>query len=278
MKNFLVIALFTTVTSVLYTAIGYMLPQLESHPPPVVGLGEDIGPEDLGPIGAGVYEANCVQCHKMGESGRAPDLANAGGLAPDRAKQRARETGESYTDVDYLLESLCKPGDYLVKGFGNIMPAQQRSLSGGQILAVVAFLQNQGGEATVRGTDVEPVERFGCSTGGAGGGGAGAPVASADKAPVGDPQKAFTKFACDTCHALEDTERKLGPSLVDVGARLSKGEIYESLLVPDAKIAPGDPPYSEGLMKQTLDANGFYDQMTPVDYQKLVDWLAEKKG
>lgn len=275
MKNFLLIALFTTVTSVFYTAVGYMLPQLESHPPPVVGLGEDIGPEDLAPIGADVFEANCQQCHKMGESGRAPDLASVGGLAADRAKRRARETGESYTDADYLLESLCKPGSYLVEGYGNIMPAQQRSLSGGQILAVVAFLQNQGAEATVRGTDIEAVERFGCSASGAGG---GAAVASGAKEPVGNPEQAFTKFGCDACHAIENAERKLGPSLVDVGARLNKGEIYESLLVPDAQIAPGDPPYSEGLMKQTLDMNGFYEQMTPEDYQKLVEWLVEKKG
>ena len=277
MKNFLLIALFTTVTSLLYTAVGYMLPQLESHPPPVVALGEDIGPEDLAPIGAGVFEANCVQCHKMGESARAPDLANAGGVAIDRAKQRARETGERFTDADYLLESLCRPGDYLVEGYGNIMPAQQRSLSGGQILAVVAFLQNQGADATVRGTDVEAVARFGCGAGGAGGEANGV-AAGGPKEPVGSPEKAWAKFGCESCHAIEDNERKLGPSLVDVGARLTKGEIYESLLVPDAQIAPGDPPYSEGLMKQTLDMNGFYEQMTPIDYQQMVDWLAERKG
>jgi cytochrome c2 len=277
MKNFVIILLFTSVTSIIYTSVGYLLPQLENHPPPLVALGADIGPEELSPIGAGVFEGNCKQCHKMGESGRAPDLANVGAVAASRAAERAGKTGKSYTDVDYLLESLCKPGDHLVEGFGNIMPPQGKALTGGQLLAVVAFLQNLGGEATVRGTMVDPVKRFDCVQAGGdgaapGGGGGGAKVA------LGSAEEIFEQFGCSGCHAAEGSERKLGPPLGDAGKRLSKGELYESLLAPDAVIAPGDPPYAGGVMKTTLDGNGFYEKMTPGDYQKLVDWLAAKKG
>ena len=55
-------------------------------------------------------------------------------------------------------------------------------------------------------------------------------------------------------------------------------QLYESLLDPDGTMAAGDPPYDKGVMKSTLDGNGFYTDMTPGDYQALVDWLAGKKG
>jgi cytochrome c2 len=277
MKNFIAIALFTALTSILYTLVGHLLPQLESHPPAVVALGSNIGPEELAPIGAGVFEANCKQCHKLGESGRAPDLSTVGGAARGRAAERAAKTGKPYSDVDYLVESLCKPGDYLVEGFGNIMPPQGKALTGGQMLAVVAYLQNLGGEPSVKGTDIDPIKRFDCVSGTEGAGGAGAPAA-ASKGSVGPPDQVFEQFGCSGCHALEGTERKIGPPLSDVGKRLSKGEIYEAILAPDAAIAAGDPPYAGGVMKQTLDGNGFYEKMTPADYQALVDWLAQRKG
>ncbi len=277
MRDLLAIAIFTVVVSLLYTALAQLLPQLENHPPPIVELGSDIGPEELAAAGSAAFEANCVSCHKMGESGRAPDLASAGALAFDRAAQRAGETGEVFTDVDYLVEALCKPGDYLVEGFGNIMPPQGKALSGGQILAVTAFLQSLGGEATVKGTDVDPVVRFGCATG-AGGGDAAGGAEEAKPASVGPPDKAFEKYGCTGCHKLDSEERTIGPSLFDVGKRLGKGELYEAILAPDATMAAGDPPYAGGVMKQTLDGNGFYDAMTPADYQAMVDWLATLKG
>ena len=96
-------------------------------------------------------------------------------------------------------------------------------------------------------------------------------------APVGKPEDIFANFGCSTCHAIEDDSRKSGPSLWDAGKRLTKGAIYESILAPDKVIAKGDPPYGQGLMKKSLDGNKFYEQMTPADYQALVDWLAEKK-
>lgn len=276
MQNFVAIAFFTLAVSMLYTGVAQFLPQLENHPPPVVALGSNIGPEELAPIGATAFEANCSSCHKPGESTRAPDLTGMGTKAFERAAERSAETGKNFTDVDYLMEALCKPGDYLVEGYGNIMPPQGKALSGGQLLAVVAYLQNLGGEATVKGTDTEPVMRFGCVSGDGGG---GAAVAAEASAPVdlGPPEKVYVAFGCETCHALDEPTRKIGPSLQGVGARLSKGEIYESILAPDAALTPGDPPYASGVMKQTLDGNGFYEKMTPGDYQALVDWLAGMK-
>jgi cytochrome c2 len=275
MKDAIIIGVFTVSVSLLYTAIAQVLPQLENHPPANVELGSNIGPEELAAAGADSFVANCTSCHKAGENGRAPDISNIGSRAEERAALRAAETGEPYTGVDYLVEALCAPGDYLVEGFGNIMPPQGRALTGGQILAMVAYLQTLGSDATVRGTDVDPIKRFGCVSGDASAG--GAPMAAAPVS-VGTPDKAYEKFGCSGCHSIEGDERKIGPSLYDVGKRLTKGQIYESILAPDAEISAGDPPYAGGVMKSTLDGNGFYTSMTPADYQALVDWLAAKKG
>ncbi|HIE70200.1 MAG TPA: c-type cytochrome, partial [Planctomycetes bacterium] len=114
MKNFLLISLFSVAVSLFYTGVAQFLPQLEKRPPAEVALGSKIGPEELASIGAGVFEANCVSCHKLGESGRAPDLSGMGPRSEDRAAARSVESGATYTGVDYLVESLCKPGDYLV--------------------------------------------------------------------------------------------------------------------------------------------------------------------
>jgi cytochrome c2 len=261
----------TVLVSLFYTGVGQILPQLENHPPPEIAAGSDIGSEQLAQAGASVFEANCVQCHKLGQAARGPDLASVGSTAGARAAERAKASGQAYTELDYLVESLCKPGEYLVSGFGNIMPPQGKALTGGQILAVAAFLQNLGGDASVTGKDTKPLERFACGSIGAAG---GAAVAAASE-PVGAPDKVMQNFGCTTCHAIDTDERKLGPTLKGAGKRLAKGEIYEAILVPDAKVAAGTPPYPAGLMTQTLNGNGFYQRMTPKDYQALVDYLAK---
>jgi cytochrome c551/c552 len=88
----------------------------------------------------------------------------------------------------------------------------------------------------------------------------------------------YEKFGCSGCHAIDSADRGIGPGLGDVGKRLTKGEIYEAILAPDATMSAGDPPYAGGVMQQTLDGNGFYESMTPGDYQALVDWLMAHKG
>src|SRR5574341_703653 len=109
MRHFLLIALITLCVSLVYTGVGQLLPQLENRPPPEIKAGSDIGPDALAEAGAAIFEGNCVQCHKIGEKGRGPDLAGIGSRAAERATARAGATGKSYTPVDYLMESLCKP-------------------------------------------------------------------------------------------------------------------------------------------------------------------------
>ena len=272
MKRYLGILLLTLLVSLLYTGVAQLLPQLESHPPARLDrLPSDVSPETLAEMGRSVFDSVCAACHRIGQpGGRGPDLAGVGARARDRARERASATGQPYADSDYLLEALCKPGDYVVATFPNIMPAQGRQLDGGQILAVAAFLQNLGGEATLSGNDVEPLRRFGCPTTVGSDGASAAPAGP----PFGPPAQLFTEV-CVACHAIDDPSRRVGPSLFDIGARRSKGEIYESILAPDAVTAEGFPA---SVMRATLDGNGFYGRMTPADYRGLVDWLAEHRG
>jgi mono/diheme cytochrome c family protein len=278
MKNFLSIAAFALFVSLLYTAIGNVLPQLPSMPPPVLELGSSMPPDDLVAAGSDVFTATCAQCHAIGAAGRGPDLAGMGARAHERAGERGQVAGKSLDDADYIFEAICRPGDYVVATFANIMPPQAKTLSPGQIIAVTAFLQDQGGNVSVSLEDKakaeEALQRFGCMTGSAGGG--AAPVVDAQ--PVGTPEEAYATFGCAACHAIDSPARLIGPSLQDAGKRLDKGQLYEALLSPDATIAEGTPPYPAGMMGATLDGNGFYERMKPADYQALVDWLAGHGG
>ena len=69
--------------------------------------------------------------------------------------------------------------------------------------------------------------------------------------------------------------RLIGPGFKGLGQRAPRTELFESILDPDAKAALVDPPYPKGMMKATLEGNGFYRQMTPADYAALVDWLSK---
>jgi cytochrome c2 len=272
MKNFLAIAAFALAVSLFYTGIGQILPQLENRPPASIKVGETVSPDDLVTAGAGVFEANCAQCHKIGQpGGRCPDLGGVGQRAGDRAKE-----AHDKNDLEYLLQSMCDPGHYVVAGFGNIMPAQAKLLSPGQLLAAAAFLQDQGGTVTVnlsdRAASDAALSEASCPTS-AGAAAPAAPVAAA--APVGPPEQIFTTFGCSGCHSIDKDVQIVGPSLMAVGKRLEEGKIYESVLDPDAVVAPG---FTKGMMKATLSSNGFYDRMKPEDYRALVQWLASHKG
>jgi cytochrome c oxidase subunit 2 len=103
--------------------------------------------------------------------------------------------------------------------------------------------------------------------GGAGGGGGTTASSPADGKAI------FTGTAgCNKCHTLADaaSTATIGPNLDEVVPKLSKAEIQESIVTPDAKITPG---YSPGVMpqnfEQTLGADGV---------KAVVNYLAEVSG
>ena len=85
----------------------------------------------------------------------------------------------------------------------------------------------------------------------------------------------YETYGCQNCHLVEKSGTLMGPSLFDIGKRLSKGELYEALMDPDATVATGLPA---GVMTATLKSNGFYEKVTTTQLKALVDHLASQKG
>ncbi|MDP7398315.1 MAG: c-type cytochrome [Lentisphaeria bacterium] len=148
MKELLKIALFTICVTSFYMYVGQMVPQKESHPPPLVEVRADMTTDEMIEVGEMIVhgKGTCTSCHTIGadKPGRFPDLADIGGNAGQRR--------EGYSDVHYLAESLYRPSEYIVEGFlPGMLPVNKPPISLGddEILTVVAFLQSLGGTPSV---------------------------------------------------------------------------------------------------------------------------------
>jgi cytochrome c2 len=264
------IVAFTILVAAFYSYVGQMVPQKETYPPADTEIGADMTPAELAAAGEEIVggKGTCLTCHTMGQTGslRFPDLAGIGA--------RAGSTKEGFSDIEYLGESLYDPNAYIVEGFLGGMPPIGKppiALSDLEILAVIAYLQSLGGESTV--TTATELEWQGQEPAAATSGSAGAAAA-----PAGDPRSGealFTAGLCNTCHKADEPGPLVGPSLFDVGARLTRSELYEAVVEPDATVAEGFP---SGIMSATLNGMGFTDGLSPAELKNLVDYLASKQG
>ena len=278
MSNLIKIVLLTVLTTLFYWYVGQQVPQKETHPPETTEIRASMSIDEMVAAGQEVFsgKGTCTLCHTIGSPGnRAPDLAGVGG--------RASVTRSGYSDLDYLAESLYEPLVHVVDGYNPIMtPANKApiNLTELEILAVIAYLQSMGGTPSVTpdttlkyfaGGDVPIGDDDPVAAGSEPEAGVPAPAVAA----VLVPEELMQKFLCITCHSYTAPMQMLGPSLHDIGAIRTKGEIYESIIDPDGVLTEGFPP---GLMMATLNAIGFYDQVTPAQLKSLVDFLAERKG
>jgi mono/diheme cytochrome c family protein len=138
----------TVATTGFYTLVGQLVPQKEVYPPKETELKKEMTADELTKAGKDIMEGKglCTTCHTFGKSGalRFPDLAGIG------ARASTRRTGLS--DVDYLAQSIYDPSAYIVPGFNPGMPVINKppiGLTDQEILAVIAYLQSQGGKVTV---------------------------------------------------------------------------------------------------------------------------------
>jgi mono/diheme cytochrome c family protein len=271
MKNYLFITLLTLSISLTYTAIGFMLPQKVGYPPPIIEMGIQAAPEDLAAAGFTLFQNECSSCHLIGApGGRGPDLSGIGQRAINHGKSR----GGDFNQVAYLLEAMCQPGDFVVDGFANFMTKFDGLLEGGQLIALVAFLQDLGDVASVNGLEVDLVTQY-CPSSASGGGASPTPAAAAVAAkPIESPAEALAEFGCASCHSMDSESVLAGPGLGSVGSRLDKDALLEALISPDDTLAEGFPP----MMGGALTGNGFYDRMTAENMTALVDYLSELKG
>ncbi len=251
------------IATTFYAYVGQWVPQKETHPPKKVKLTKNMTSEQLAEIGKVLVEAGgkgtCSNCH-ISPFSRAPKLEGIG----TRAKTRIN----GMSDVDYLAESIYKPDAFVVPNFAPIMPAKPGNLKDKEVLAVIAYLQSLGGKPTVTlSKDLERLrKKYGTAK-------PSAPVAKDTASDKLSGKELFKKYNCHACHKLGEPGKLVGPSLYDVGKRLKREKIHESIMTPDAVIAEG---YTKGMMKPAL--GNFYKKVTEKQIKVLVDFLASKKG
>ena len=126
------------------------LPQSESRPPKVIKIEEGISQEDLVHVGEEIVfgKGQCMVCHPVKpESGmRAPAMSTIGAQMEKEAKERGMMPEE------HVFEALVNPSKYIVKGFEDMMSPVNKpptSLTNGELTAVAAYLQSQGGKVTI---------------------------------------------------------------------------------------------------------------------------------
>jgi mono/diheme cytochrome c family protein len=257
--------LFATLVVVgFYTGVAHIIPQLESEVPEALALTGDVSSEQLVAAGERIYNGagGCTACHGLGT--RAPNLlTDHGGQGPIGARCGAREQGKDCKA--YLYEAMVEPNKFVVSGFEPIMPDMRRSLSNDQIWATIAFLQAQGGEATVTGADIQ-------RTGGAPAAATPAPAASGGPAMTAttDPKALFAEKGCVGCHVLDGQGGQVGPPLDHIGRTRNADYIRRALLEPNADTARGYERFAG-----TMPAFG--QQLTGAQLEAFVRFLASRR-
>ena len=272
MKTFLKVFAVNVLLIAFFLYVVNSIPQLSQDPPKDLVLAVGAPVEDFVKAGYDIFygnKGNCATCHEIGKKGeRCPDLAGVGERAETRVKEE-RYKGKASNGAEYIVESLHEPTIYVVEGYQPSMPPLGRQLSDLEIVAVVSFLQSQGGEVTVNGQTRFPKWR-------AEGGGATPVTMAAAPSPAGAPGPDLVQqWGCVTCHKLDAPDKLIGPSLWDIGARKDANYIRESILEPDAVVVEGFPA---GLMKGTLEGSGFYQKLSLQDLNTLVNYLTSLKG
>ena len=264
MRHSLGIVLFTVLVTAFYAFVGQLVPQKETYPPQSTEVGENLTTSEMVDVGREIFEGKgtCIGCHTIGssEAGRFPDLAGIGA--------RSSSSKEGLSDVEYLAESMYEPDKFIVDGFNPGMPPADKppiSLNQQEVLTVIAYLQSLGGQPTIT---IQTKLKYAAAI----------PedvatnVASSEE--MGG-EALLTAQGCAACHHLTEPDRLVGPSLFDVGKRLTRGEIYESIMDPDATIAEGYPP---GLMSATMNGTRFYEKVTLKQLESMVNHLASLDG
>lgn len=256
------LVILTVGLTAFYTMVGQAVPQKESHPPEVIEIAKDVSPEEMAEIGKGIFEGKgiCVTCHTItGKSGalRFPDLQ---GIA---SRVGSREPGMG--PLDYFTKSLYEPDAFIVDGFSKGMPAINKppiGLTDDEILTVIAYLQTLGGEVTVT---METQHAYNGGTLMSEGGGevvmadagdAGADTGVADTGTMDSGPLAA--YGCTKCHYTDRAGNLQGPSLFDVGTRLSRDQLVAGLVYHQGE---------DGL-----------DQVTQADLQSLIAVMTQLKG
>ncbi len=150
-KGVLKLAIIVVGLNLLFLYIGLeFLPQSESRPPKVVKIEAGISQDDLIHAGEEIVfgKGQCMVCHPAKpEAGmRAPAMSGIGAEMEKEAKERGIPVEA------HVFEALVNPSKYIVKGFEDMMSPLHKpptSMTDGELIAVAAYLQSQGGKVTI---------------------------------------------------------------------------------------------------------------------------------
>lgn len=263
------IVLTVLVTLGVYTGISNVIPQVESEVPERVEIGSDVSVQELVSMGEELFHGagGCEACHGLGT--RAPTLMGEIGA-------RCGDRVEGMSCKAYLHQSLVDPQAHVVEGFQPIMPNLGAQLSDGQIWALVAFLETQGGEVTVTPGDL--------ASGGTGAGDTGGAAAETDaSAAAGDGQGGggavalMRQYGCVACHQVGGQGGAVAPPVEEIqAAELSEAYLRRSIVDPAADTATG---YSQdySAFAGTMPPN-FGELLSEEELDTLVAFLAGEGG
>lgn len=265
---------FSLALTLVFTLTAHLVPQVEGEAPSEQQVDtSSMTMDDFVALGEDLFsnKGTCTLCHKPPPLGRAPDIQgddmqviSAERLADERYKGVATDA------ASYLRESMVDPGVYVAAGWGkkgsndteSPMPRVDKApidLSQIEIDAIIAYLQaKDGNEITVALPSSQAAVEVASDK----------PAQAASSSAAATAQEALGKYACSSCHALDNDDALVGPGLATVGARLSKAQIRQSILDPNAVISEGFPP--------AMPAD-FADKMTIRELEMVVQFLAEKK-
>lgn len=271
MRQFLAVVAFTLLTIGLFAGYSnYGIPQIEPAPPPteeVLDL-SSMTMDRFIALGDRIFngKGTCTLCHNS--LGRAPMLGSIAAVVPQRL-QDARYQGDATNIEQYLTESLVEPSAFVVVGFGkkgtkdseSPMPnvsAGSIGLSGAEIAAVVAYLQDSSGaEVTVEiPTAIEADDEADADDG-------------EPREAIADPEELIALFTCDACHAINGEGGDIGPDLSSIGAERDRAYLRQALLDPNAVIAEG---FEADAMPEDMG-----EQMYAVELETLLDFLGGLK-
>lgn len=260
----------------LYTTVAMSIPQVQSEVPEELSFSGDVSAADLVAAGQQLFEGagGCTACHGLGT--RAPTLRGPEGeLGAIGTRCGDRVPGEDCKT--YLHQSLVDPQAYVVEGYNPIMPDMRRLLSETQIWALVAYMQDQGGQVTVTAEDVRSAGGGGeaggeaAPAGAAAGAGGGAAGGGGGAAGGTDPVALIENNLCLNCHTLDDRGIELGPSFNGIGSRVDAAYIRNSILDPNAGASEG--------YEQLVGAmpTNFGELFTAAQLEAIVQFLAGRE-
>ncbi len=267
------LTLFTLLLTLSFTLSMHLLPQVRGtfdDRPEVVDL-EGMDMDAFIEWGEELYHGrgSCPLCHN--DMGRAPDIAVMDMATTSLERISASNYGGSASTIEgYLRESMVEPSAYVVPGYGkkgsgdtiSQMPVIGREpivLNNSEMDAIIAYLQDKDGAEITVSLPSQPKTPSELE------------VVAVEPAPMAIPTPPKTGaevaqiYGCPACHTMLGSSSPIGPPLDQLNGRLTREQLRQGIIRPDATISPG---FSAGVMP-----GDYATRMGVAELERLLDLL-----